>query len=100
MLDKSLDQSFNSSYGQDHLTFGRISESDEPNIVNNDGGDSLSDDSDDTSCSTWKQPPPPDKRTHRYLDEMRVSERAGGCNLHTMKLCAEKDIFWSGLGTF
>lgn len=64
MLDKSLDKSFNSSFG--------TSGSDEV-IINNDGGDSLSDSSDDTSYSTWKGPPPPDKRIHRYLDEMRVS---------------------------
>jgi len=70
MLDKSLDQPFNSSFGQEHMISGRISESEEA-IINNDEGDSLSDNSDDTSYSTWKQPPPPDKRTHRYLDEMR-----------------------------
>ena len=64
LLDKSLDKSFNSSFG--------TSGSDEV-IINNDGGDSLSDSSDDTSYSTWKGPPPPDKRIHRYLDEMRVS---------------------------
>ena len=64
MLDKSLDKSFNSSFG----TSGS-----EEVIINNDGGDSLSDSSDDTSYSTWKGPPPPDKRIHRYLDEMRVS---------------------------
>lgn len=62
MLDKSLDKSFNSSFG--------TSGSDEV-IINNDGKDSLSDSSDDTSYSTWKGPPPPDKRIHRYLDEMR-----------------------------
>ena len=63
MLDKSLDKSFNSSFG----TSGS-----EDVIINNAAGDSLSDSSDDTSYSTWKGPPPPDKRIHRYLDEMRV----------------------------
>ena len=90
MLDKSLDQSFNSSYGRDHLTFARISESEEPNIVNN---DSMSDESDDTSYSTWKQPPPPDKRTHRYLDEMRVRVRAGGCYVpYNEIMCKERSF--------
>ena len=79
LLDKSLDRSFNSSFGQEHIIREGTSESEEA-IVNNDGGDSLSDDSDDTSYSTWKRPPPPDKRIHRYLDEMRVSgiSRGGG----------------------
>ena len=75
MLDKSLDKSFNSSFG----TSGS-----EEVIITNDGGDSLSDSSDDTSYSTWKGPPPPDKRIHRYLDEMRVSSNHvavwGVCN--------------------
>lgn len=73
MLDKSLDKSFNSSFGQEHIISEETSESEEGIIINDDGGDSLSGDSDDTSYSTWKRPPPPDKRVHRYLDEMRVS---------------------------
>ena len=75
LLDKSLNESFNSSFGHEHIINEGTSESEEA-IVNNDGGDSLSDDSDDTSYSTWKRPPPPDKRVHRYLDEMRVSMNA------------------------
>ena len=77
MLDKSLDKSFNSSFGPEHVIMEGTSES-EDGIIINDEGDSLSGDSDDTSYSTWKQPPPPDKRTHRYLDEMRVSVNAVG----------------------
>ena len=73
MLDKSLDKSFNSSFGQEHIISEETSETEEGIIINDDGGDSLSGDSDDTSYSTWKRPPPPDKRVHRYLDEMRVS---------------------------
>lgn len=82
MLDKSLNKSFNSSFGQDsgifreHFVSSGTSESEEAIIVNN-GGDSLSDSSDDTSYSTWKGPPPHDKRIHRYLDEMRVSSMWG-----------------------
>ena len=81
MLDKSLDKSFNSSFGPEHIISEGASESEEGIIANDDGGDSLSDDSDDTSYSTWKQPPPPDKRVHRYLDEMRVSVNVGECYL-------------------
>ena len=77
MLDKSLDRSFNSSFGHDsgifreHLNRSGTGSED---IIVNDGGDSLSDSSDDTTYSTWKGPPPPDRRIHRYLDEMRVSK--------------------------
>ena len=77
MLGRSFGKSFSSSHGQDsgflreRFISGRSPES-EDGIVTNDGGDSLSDSSDDTSYSTWKGPPPPDKRQHRYLDEMRV----------------------------
>ena len=77
MLDKSLDRSFNSSFGHDsgifreHLNSSGTGSED---IIVNDGGDSLSDSSDDTTYSTWKGPPPPDRRIHRYLDEMRVSK--------------------------
>lgn len=82
MLDKSLDKSFNSSFG--------TSESEEV-IITNDGGDSLSDDSDDTSYSTWKGPPPPDKRIHRYLDEMRVSTMNQGWEF--IKQCIPSKLF-------
>ena len=78
MLENSLNQSFNSSFGKNHSVIVGIPEESEEIIAQNDGGDSLSDDSDDTSYSTWKRPPPPDKRIHRYLDEMRVSVNAGG----------------------
>lgn len=71
MSDYSQDQSLNSSVGEDRIIIAGIPEESEAIIANNDGGDSLSDDSDDTSYSTWKRPPPPDKRIHRYLDEMR-----------------------------
>lgn len=71
MLENSLNQSFNSPFGKNHSVIAGIPEESEEIIAQNDGGDSLSDDSDDTSYSTWKRPPPPDKRIHRYLDEMR-----------------------------
>ena len=84
MLENSLNQSFNSSFGKNHSVIAGIPEESEEIIAQNDGGDSLSDDSDDTSYSTWKRPPPPDKRIHRYLDEMRVSQlrpEGSGCQV-------------------
>ncbi|PFX30604.1 uncharacterized protein C3orf67 homolog [Stylophora pistillata] len=74
MLDKSLGRSFNSSFGHDSGIFREhlnSSGTGSEGIIINDGGDSLSDSSDDTTYSTWKGPPPSDKRIHRYLDEMR-----------------------------
>ena len=84
MLDKSLDKSFNSSFG----TSGS-----EEVIINNEGGDSLSDSSDDTSYSTWKGPPPPDKRIHRYLDEMRVSSALHYLNAWRATKTTDRDFF-------
>lgn len=64
MLDKLLDKSFNSFFGI--LGLDEV-------IINNDGGDFLSDLSDDISYSIWKGLFFSDKRIYRYLDEMRVS---------------------------
>ncbi|XP_032221977.2 protein CFAP20DC isoform X1 [Nematostella vectensis] len=65
-----LDQSLNSSIG-DHVFHGDHHGSNglgKPGRVIHVDGES-SDDSDE-SCSTWKVPPPPSHRVHRYQDEM------------------------------
>lgn len=75
MNSSILNQSLNSSFGQDGIIKEHFNESSEfeEGIINNDGGESLSDSSDDTSYSTWKHPPPLDSKQHCYADEMRVS---------------------------
>ena len=76
MNSSILDRSLNSSFGQDSGIAKEqlnLSSELEDGIINNDDGESLTDSSDDTSCSTWKIPPPLDSKQHRYTDEMRVS---------------------------
>ena len=75
MNSSILNRSMNSSFGQDGLLPEHLNESSEYEeaIVNNDGGDSLSDSSDDTSYTTWKPAPPLDNKQHCYANEMRVS---------------------------
>ena len=69
-LDRSLNQSLNRDSGFPRERF--ISEGTDNSIeglIINDGDSS--DDSDETSFSTWKPPLPPNK-THHYQDEMKV----------------------------
>ena len=73
-LNKSLNQSFGSDTGFPHKHFtAEGSGSSVERLLVNDGDSS--DDSDETSFSTWKPPLPPNK-AHHYQDEMKVRGKA------------------------